>query len=72
MSYKIPSGETVCVRYADMNGEELFFMTTKQSTELFYLYEIDGDTVSKIGKAQSPFELESRFNVIEKISGNTQ
>lgn len=67
VSYRIPYGETICVTYSNQSGKDMFLLTTKRNTDLFYLYEITENGIQKLGKDQSPFVLESKFKVNERI-----
>lgn len=69
MSYRIPTGEVVCVTYIDKAGKEVNLITHKPITDMYYLYDIDGDKITKIGKDQSPIVLESKFGIDKKIKG---
>ena len=63
--FKCPSGEIIMTRYNDINGDTKFIVTTKPSREYYYLYK-EGSN-SKLGKAKTPTELESKFDVINTI-----
>ncbi len=67
MKYCIPRDETVCVRFPSVLGEDVFLITTKQMTGLYYLYEIKDGTANKLGKSINPLELEEKFNVMGRI-----
>lgn len=67
MSYHIPSGESICVTYLDRSGNEIFLITTKAVTNLFYLYQINDSGLTKLGKDLSPLKLEEKFGVIDRI-----
>ena len=64
----LPKGERSWVGYYNLAGERLFLLTSKQnSREWYFLYEVHGATLKKLGKAHSPTELEEKFQVMEKI-----
>lgn len=67
VSYRIPYGEVLCVTYLNKSGEDMFLLTTKRNTDLFYLYEITENGIQKLGRDQSPLALESKFKVNEQI-----
>lgn len=67
MTQRIPSGERICVRFPDANGNDLFLITTKQTTDLYYLYEVNGKGLIKLGKDPNPINLEKKFRVIECV-----
>ncbi len=64
---KYPKGETGCVTCYNKDHEPLFLITQKPLTETFFLYEFTGDGLVKLGKAQSPLELEKKFNVKQRM-----
>lgn len=63
-----PKGEKVWVSYRTENGELRFILTSKQqSRDVYFLYEVDGNSFKKLGKSKSPLELEEKFNVHDKL-----
>lgn len=63
-----PKGETVWVQYVDRNQQTLFILTSKESSrDYYFLYELTGGSLKKLGKARSPTELEEKFRVFERI-----
>lgn len=64
---KYPKGEETCVTCCDRDGRPLFLITTKPLTGYFFLYEFTGDGLVKLGKGQSPLELEERFHVKKRM-----
>lgn len=56
------------VGYSTVNGVEKFLLTSKDvgGYPNFYLYEINGDQLTKLGSGRNPLELEEKFNV-EKV-----
>ena len=63
-----PKGEKVWVSYRTENGELRFILTSKQqSRDVYFLYEVDGNSFKKLGKSKSPLELEEKFNVQDKL-----
>ena len=65
--FKYPKGERGMVKYSDKEGVK-FILTTKEvgGYPNFYLYEVSGETLKKLGGGRSPLELEEKFNV-EKV-----
>ena len=66
MSYKIPAGETASVTYLSA-GVERFLLTFKPATGFYCLYEIATDGLKKLGRDHSPFILEEKFNITERL-----
>ena len=61
---RYPRGETVWVRYCSMDGVTRFLLTSRESRECFFLYYVAPDgSLTRLGKAKSPPELERKFNV---------
>lgn len=71
MADKISTGETPMVSYRNIDGVQMFLLTKKQTPtkESFYLYEIAEDgSLKKLGRGNTPPELEAKFCVTEKLS----
>ena len=65
---KYPKGEKGWVSYYNRSGKLIFIMTSKEnSRDWYFLYEVDGDKLKKLGKARTPPELEDRYDVLEKM-----
>lgn len=64
---KYPKGEDACVRCLDRDGNPLFLITTKPLTGNFFLYEFTKDGLVRLGKGQSPLELEEKFDVRKRM-----
>ena len=62
---KLPKGEIVWVEYKNASGKTLFILTSKEARDVYYLYELRGDSYVKLGKAKEPPELEKKFRVRE-------
>lgn len=61
------------VSYRNANGAQVFLLTKKQTPtrENFYLYEmLEDGSLKKLGRGNTPPELEEKFHVNEKISEN--
>lgn len=62
-----PKGERVWVSYCKAEVQ-MFMLTSKENNRDFYfLYEIVDGALKKLGKARSPLELESKFEVHKKL-----
>ena len=67
-SLKYPKGERVWVGYYNTKHELLFILTSKESSrEYFFLYELIDGAFKKLGRARSPKELESKFDVLSTV-----
>lgn len=64
---KYPKGENICVTCYGKDGNPMFLITEKPMTGYFFLYEFAGDSLTKLGKAQSPLELEEKFDVKKRM-----
>ena len=64
---KYPKGEHVWVGYYNRKGELLFIITSKETREWYFLYELADGVFKKIGKAKNPTELTERFHVTDKM-----
>lgn len=70
MKIKYPKNETVWVSYRTSNGDVTHILTSKQTRDAYFLYEVLPDgSLNKLGKAKSPTELETKFKV---LSSGTQ
>ena len=66
---KYPKGETVWVSYRTTENEKRFIITSKNDDRTWYfLYELQGDTFKKLGKAKNPYELEEKFELRSKLT----
>lgn len=65
---KVPNGEIGWVGYYNRSGKLIFVLTSKEKDRSWYfLYEVDGNTMKKLGKAHTPPELENKYHVLEKM-----
>lgn len=64
---KYPKGERVWVGYYNSNHELRFILTSKDSRDFYFLYEMVEDGSRKLGKARSPTELEEKFRVYQRM-----
>ena len=71
LGIKIPKGEKVWVSYLTSDKRLKYIITSKLSKDYYYLYEIsDSGEIKKLGRAKSPNDLESTFQVKQKIVAN--
>ena len=64
---KYPKGATVCVGYDNPEHELCFILTSKDSREFYFLYELVDGEFKKLGKARTPKELEDKFEVSKRM-----
>lgn len=64
---KCPKGERVWVGYYNAEHELCFILTSKESREFYFLYELVDGEFKKLGKARTPKELEDKFEVSKKM-----
>lgn len=62
-----PKNEFVWVQYCNNEDELVYIITSKQSRDCYYLYEFTDGAFNKLGKSQSPVDLEAKFKVVERI-----
>lgn len=56
----IPSTETIWVTTTNDLGDK-YVITSKVTRDYYYIYKIDNDKAVKLGKADSPLELEQKY-----------
>lgn len=64
-NYKIPKSEIAKAVLKNKKGEE-YLITQKVNDCLYFLYKIENDKLTKLGQANSPTKLETKFNVWKK------
>ena len=64
---KYPKGERVWVGYYSAEHELCFILTSKESREFYFLYELVDGEFKKLGKARTPKELEDKFEVSKRM-----
>lgn len=64
---KIPSAEIEWTEYFNCDKIPLFLVTSKESRDFYFLYEILNDGFKRLGKAISPIALEEKYKVIERM-----
>lgn len=67
---KCPKGERLWVRYYDKKNSLRFFITSKEVRDYYFLYEVSGDSVKKLGKARTPRDLEIKYKIEERMGGS--
>lgn len=64
---KYPNGEIVWVSYYNCHHELRFIITSKALRDFYFLYEATKEGFIKLGRAKNPKELESKFDVENKL-----
>lgn len=62
-----PKSERTWVGYYDRNSRLLFILTSKESRDYYFLYELIDGCFKKLGRAKSPKELEEKFGVDKRM-----
>ena len=52
---------------SERGGKPMFLITHKPLIDTYFIYEFTGDGLVKLGKGQSPSELERKFDVKRRI-----
>ncbi len=64
----IPKGEMAWLGYYTTAHDLRFLITSKiNSRDFYFLYEVVGGALKKLGKSRSPKELETKFEVWKKV-----
>lgn len=63
---KYPKNEIVWMHYYDASNNLRFLLTSKASRDYYYLYEVVDGSLTKLGRAKNPKQLETKFEVNEK------
>lgn len=63
----ISKNEIEWTKYKKLSGEVVGVITSNQSCDVFYFYEFDGNDFKKLGKGNSPPELERKFRIEERM-----
>jgi hypothetical protein len=69
---KIPSTEIEWTEYLDRDEIPIFLVTSKESRDFYFLYEILNGGFKRLGKAISPIALEEKYKVIERMRNNAK
>ncbi len=56
----IPKMERIWVERITDKGE-IYYITSKDIRDYYFLYKMDGDKAVKLGKDKSPLELEKKY-----------
>lgn len=56
----IPSNEQIWVREIDSSGD-IYYITAKNSRDCYYLYKENNGVAVKVGKGETPNELERKY-----------
>ena len=56
----IPMAERIWVKRTKSKGE-VYYITSKENRDFYFLYKEENGKAVKIGKAKSPLELESKY-----------
>ena len=56
----IPKTEQKWVKRTTLNGE-IYYITSKENRDFYFLYKEENGKAVKIGKAKSPLELENKY-----------
>jgi hypothetical protein len=66
--WRVPKGEILWSSYLDSTATPEFILTSKENEnrQFYYLYAIKGNSLTKLGKAKTPPELEEKFGVHKK------
>lgn len=72
-SIKPPRGERVWTTWHSSDGSVTHVITSKDARDYYYIYSVGSDgSLTKLGKAKSPPELEDRFVGERVYSGGTR
>lgn len=63
----ISKGEHAMTSLCGKGGVEVGLITANQLETMFYLYEVVDGHYRKLGKADSPLELEKRYKMYERM-----
>lgn len=62
MNVKYPKNESVWVTICDKEGDPAYLITSKQTRDFYFIYEINRDgSLTKLGKSKNPRELEDKY-----------
>lgn len=65
---RLPRGEIVWVTYLNTKHEPKFMVTSKQNRDFYFLYEVSASELKKLGKARSPLEFESKYEISKALA----
>lgn len=55
----IPKNEIIWVKH--INGDDVYYITSKATRECYYIYQIKGGKAVKLGQSKSPLTLEEKY-----------
>ena len=55
----IPNSEIVWVKH--INGDDIYYITSKPSRECYYIYKLENKQSKKLGQSKSPLTLEEKY-----------
>lgn len=55
----IPKNEIIWVKH--INGDDVYYITSKVTRECYYIYQIKGNKVVKLGQSKSSLILEEKY-----------
>lgn len=62
MNVKYPKNESVWATICDKEGDPAYLITSKQTRDFYFIYEISGSgDIKRLGKSKNPRELEERY-----------
>lgn len=64
---KYPKGERVWVGYYNQAHELNFIITSRETRDYYFLYELVDGEFRKLGRSKSPKELEEKYDVNKKL-----
>lgn len=67
--FKPPRGERCWAGYYNAAGNALFAITSKETRDQYFLYDLRGSEPQKVGKAKEPPELIKKNHVLEIMRG---
>lgn len=56
----MPKSEHIWTKIV-INTNNVYYITSKNIGDYYFLYKLNGDKAVKLGKAKSPLELEEKF-----------
>lgn len=62
-----PKNEILWTTYRNSENEVMFYLTSNQSRDTYYMYEMQDTSGKKLGRGKTPPELEERFGIWEII-----
>ena len=63
----IPRTERVVVTYFNTKEEAIAILTLKPTDGSFFLYEISGEDIKRLGKGVNPLVLEEKYHIRKRM-----